>query len=223
MPVAIAAGRLHALLLRLGTNGRLVENSAHGARSHRPQTDRHDPGITPPRADAAPSGPAQKRDNETHRPVTWRSGQETDRGPAAAQANSGAGEKPAGRRLATDTRHRVDTDQEAKDLPLQDRGEGAGAGYCLVEPGRLRGGYERITRSGAYVEASGRQEQVENLPACLSQLVRFDRSWPRRPIRDRVVLALPTQLASGLGIPVPAALTLMAGQARLVSPFPQPF
>ena len=40
-----------------------------------------DPGTTPPRADAAPSGPAQKHDNETHRTVKSRPRRDvTDRG-----------------------------------------------------------------------------------------------------------------------------------------------
>lgn len=37
----------------------------------------------------------------------------------------GAGEKPAGKRLAIDKRHRVDTDQ-TKGLPLQDGGKERG-------------------------------------------------------------------------------------------------
>ncbi len=48
------------------------------------------------------------------------------------RGQSGAGEKPAGKRLASDKRHRADTNLKAKSLLPQDRGEGAGAGYCLM-------------------------------------------------------------------------------------------
>ena len=48
------------------------------------------------------------------------------------RGQSGAGEKPAGKRLASDKRHRADTNLKAKGLLPQDRGEGAGAGYCLM-------------------------------------------------------------------------------------------
>lgn len=51
----------------------------------------------------------------------------TDRGlPGPKSATGGAGEKPAGERLATEKRQRVDTDQEAKGLPPRDGGEERG-------------------------------------------------------------------------------------------------
>ena len=51
----------------------------------------------------------------------------TDRGPPGPKsAEGGAGEKPAGERLATEKRQRVDTDQEAKGLPPRDGGEERG-------------------------------------------------------------------------------------------------
>lgn len=45
----------------------------------------------------------------------------------------GAGEKPAGKRLATDKWHRVDTSQEAKGLPLQDGGKERGPGIVQLK------------------------------------------------------------------------------------------
>jgi len=39
-----------------------------------------------------------------------------------------AGEKPAGKRLASDTRHRVDTDLKPKGLPPHDGGKERGSG-----------------------------------------------------------------------------------------------
>lgn len=60
---------------------------------------------------------------------------------ASRNGGCGAGEKPAGKRLATDKRHRADTDQEAKGLPPQDGGKERGPdivqrkhpGACRVE------------------------------------------------------------------------------------------
>ena len=54
--------------------------------------------------DPVPTRPAQKRDTRTHRLSAG-----TDRSKAA---KDGAGENPAGQRLAPDTGHRVDTGQE---------------------------------------------------------------------------------------------------------------
>ena len=51
--------------LRLPT----IEKCCHGLPAHRPPSAGDDPGTTPPRTDAAPSSPVQKRDNETHRAV----------------------------------------------------------------------------------------------------------------------------------------------------------
>lgn len=90
------------------------------------QVTGYDPGTTPPRAKAAPSGLAQKRDNGTHRPERSSCDDLMDRGPLMPKvANSGAGEKPAGERLATEKRHRADTGQ-TKGLPLQAGGRNGG-------------------------------------------------------------------------------------------------
>lgn len=45
------------------------QDGRYGLRAHRPPSTRNDLGTTPPRAESTPSGSAQKRDNETHRPV----------------------------------------------------------------------------------------------------------------------------------------------------------
>lgn len=88
-------------------------------------------GTTPPRADAAPSSPAQKRDNVTHRQSQLRTGETGDfSGKVFGLPAGGAGEKPAGQRLATERRHRVDMDCEGPASVY--RGAGAGAGYCLI-------------------------------------------------------------------------------------------
>lgn len=61
---------------------RLKKSSDHGLPVNRPPMTAYDPGTTPPRADAAPSGPAQKHDYGTHRPVKWMPRRDvTDRGP----------------------------------------------------------------------------------------------------------------------------------------------
>lgn len=93
-----------------------------------PPSAGEDPGTTTPRAGAAPSGPAQKRDNETHRPVNSRLRREVaDRGPQGRlAARFGSGEKPEGKRLAPDTGHRVDKDPGEKDLPLHAGGRSGG-------------------------------------------------------------------------------------------------
>jgi hypothetical protein len=54
----------------------------------------------------------------------------TDRGPLKT---GGAGSKPAGQRLAPDTGHRVDTDQEASGLSLFIGGQERVAELCLIE------------------------------------------------------------------------------------------
>lgn len=93
---------------------------------------RYDPGTTPPRALSAPSGRAQKRDNVTHRLVKLQTGSLTDRGPhRRIAAKGGLSERLRGKRLATDNRHRADTDQEAKGLPLHDGGKERGPGIAL--------------------------------------------------------------------------------------------
>ena len=67
-------------------------------------------GLPHPERKPAPSRPAQKRDNVTHR---------LDRGPHHGRAaKGGQSEKLRGKRLATVKRHRADTDQEVKGLPL---------------------------------------------------------------------------------------------------------
>ena len=87
---------------------------------------RYDPGTTPPRAGSAPSGPAQKRDNVTHRRFK-------DRGPHQGKAaEGGLSENLRGKRLATDKRHRADTDQEAKGLPLCIGGKERGPGIAKL-------------------------------------------------------------------------------------------
>jgi len=71
-------------------------------------------GHNPPRAGSAPTGPAQKRDNETHRLVKLQADSVTDRGPHQGKAATGGlCGKHRGKWLATDKRHRADTDQEA--------------------------------------------------------------------------------------------------------------
>jgi len=82
--------------------------------------------ITRPGRDAAPTSPCQMRDT-TNRPA----GETHDRG----LLRSRAGEKPAGGRLATDKRHRADTERLLtglpdyhKALPRRHRLVGAGAG-----------------------------------------------------------------------------------------------
>lgn len=107
---------------------RIAKKVGHGSPTHRPQSAGYDPGTTPPRARSAPSGLAQKRDNETHRPVKSRLRHDvTDRGP---HQPCGAGEKPAGKRLASVKRHRADTDQEAKGLPPHDGGKERGPEFA---------------------------------------------------------------------------------------------
>ncbi len=71
-------------------------------------------GIHPTRAEAAPTGPAQKRDNGTHRLVKAHERAVTDRGLRRCRAAKGRlSVSLRGRRLATDKGHRVDTDLEA--------------------------------------------------------------------------------------------------------------
>lgn len=112
------------------------EKGRHGLPAHRSPSAGNDPGTTPPRAGSAPSGPAQKRDNETHRlvPMPLRV-LVVDRGlQGRTAARSRAGEKPAGKRLATDKRHRVDTDQGAKGLPPQAGGKERGPDIVWRNP-----------------------------------------------------------------------------------------
>lgn len=114
---------LHPLLLRHQRTQR-VEATVCLCTGH--QVTGYDPGTSPPRAKAAPSSLAQKRDNGTHRPVNASFDDLMDRGPRMPYgADSGAGEKPAGERLATDKRHRADTGQ-TKGLPLQAGGRNGG-------------------------------------------------------------------------------------------------
>lgn len=76
-------------------------------------------GLPHPVPTPAPSRTAQKRDNVTHRLVMLPIGSLTDRGPHQGKAaKGGLCERHRGKRLATDNRHRADTDQEAKGLPL---------------------------------------------------------------------------------------------------------
>ena len=56
----------------------------HGVLVCRPRKMSYGSGTTPSRAEAAPSGPAQKRDNKTHRPVKLPSGGLLDRGPPSS-------------------------------------------------------------------------------------------------------------------------------------------
>lgn len=108
----------------------MTKGAAHGfarpfASAASPKDGRHglplsrsesgdDPGTTPPRAAPAPTGSAQKRDDETHRLVNLQLGRVTDRGPHQGKAaEGGLSARLRGKRLATDKGHRVDTDQEA--------------------------------------------------------------------------------------------------------------
>ena len=76
-------------------------------------------GLPHPERTPAPSRTAQKRDDETHRLVKLQAGSVTDRGPHQGKAaKGGLSARLRGKRLATDKRHRVDTDQAAKGLPL---------------------------------------------------------------------------------------------------------
>lgn len=63
-----------------------------------------------------------QRRNATTKPTggCWRHRDaKNDRGPHQRRAaKGGSGSKPEGKRLATEKRHRVDTGQEAKGLPL---------------------------------------------------------------------------------------------------------
>lgn len=70
-------------------------------------------GLPHPERKPAPTRPAQNRDDETHRLVNLHLGRVTDRGPHQGKAaKGGLSERLRGKRLATDNRHRVDTDQE---------------------------------------------------------------------------------------------------------------
>lgn len=57
-----------------------LKSGDHGALACRPRKTSYGSGTTPSRAEAVPSGPAQKRDNKTHRPVKRLSGGLLDRG-----------------------------------------------------------------------------------------------------------------------------------------------
>lgn len=85
-------------------------------------------GLPHPVPTPAPSRTAQKRDIDTHRLVKLRTGSVTDRGPHQGKAaKGGLCERHRGKRLATDKRHRADTDQEAKGLPLHVGGKERGS------------------------------------------------------------------------------------------------
>ena len=59
----------------------------------------------------------------------------TDRGLLRPSRPGGAGAKPAGKRLATDKRHRVDTDLKLKGLPPHDGGKERGPGIASRDLG----------------------------------------------------------------------------------------
>lgn len=61
-----------------------LKSGDHGTLACRPRKTSNGSGTTPSRAEAAPSGPAQKRDNKTHRPVKLPSGGLLDRGPPSS-------------------------------------------------------------------------------------------------------------------------------------------
>lgn len=61
-----------------------LKSGDHGALACRPRKTNYGSGTTPSRAEAAPSGPAQKRDNKTHRPVKLPLGGLLDRGPPSS-------------------------------------------------------------------------------------------------------------------------------------------
>lgn len=115
-----------------------VKDGRHGLPPSRAKGGNDDPGISnPPRADPAPTRPAQKRDTDTHLLVKPRIGGVTDRGPhRGSAAKGGLGEKPRGKRLATDNRHRADTDQGSVGPSPVYRGEGAGAGRYTLQLGK---------------------------------------------------------------------------------------
>jgi len=52
----------------------------------------------------------------------------------AVNGHGGVGAKPAGKRLATEKRHRVDTDLEAKGLPPHDGGKVRGPDIVCHQP-----------------------------------------------------------------------------------------
>lgn len=111
-----------------------MKSPTHGFPRSRPPKRGIRRGIHPTRTGAAPSGPVQKRDYETHRLVKVEATIVTDRGPRRSRAaKGGAGEKPAGKRLASDIRHRVDTAKEATDLPPHVGGKERVAELCLNE------------------------------------------------------------------------------------------
>lgn len=101
--------------------------------------------ITRPGRDAAPTSPCQMRDT-TNPPA----GETHDRG----LLRSRAGEKPAGRRLATDKRHRADTERLLtglpdyhKALPRRHRLVGAGAGGGTMSDAQRMVPMPRIIRA----------------------------------------------------------------------------
>lgn len=91
----------------------------HGALHARPPMCSYLPGTSP--------DPSEHRLRlGSDRSATTNPPANEDRGPLKT---GGAGEKPAGRRLATDKRHRADTAREASGLPCR---PGAGAGGGIV-------------------------------------------------------------------------------------------
>ena len=94
------------------------------------------PGTSPgPAGNRLLLGPARSATTITHRLVRTpdpHAGAVTDRGPHRSKAaKGGSGAKPEGKRLATEKRHRADTEQAAKGLPLQGGGKERVAELCL--------------------------------------------------------------------------------------------
>ena len=91
-------------------------------------------GLPHPERKPAPSRPAQKRDD--YIPPAGEHADNrmvTDRGPHQGKAaKGGLSETLRGKRLATDKRHRADTDQAAKGLPLCSGGKVRGPGLGLL-------------------------------------------------------------------------------------------
>lgn len=66
----LGAPHLHSVYTRhFAEQASARKSDGHGLSVNRPPMTAYDPGTTPPRADATPSGAAQKHDYETHRPV----------------------------------------------------------------------------------------------------------------------------------------------------------
>ncbi len=104
---------------------------------------RDDPGTSPdPRWNRLRLG---QRRNATIKPTGWG---DSDRGPHQSKtAKGGSGLKPEGKRLATDKRHRVDTDQEGRAFPCLSGGRSGWQGCALSKRGGSRAMNDKLRRS----------------------------------------------------------------------------